>query len=115
MRRVGASLSGLERAASFSVRPMSRVGLPLTSSVGAPEANDLSACSATFPSSGLVSYLVRFGSILGVYESPAASVSRITVNYDFILNRFPASGTLRNTKYADTWLVSAESNNKVNR
>src|SRR5882762_2929563 len=80
IRRVGASLSGLARAASFSVRPMSRVGPPLTSSVGAPgrDANELSARSATLPSSGFVSYLVRFGSIEDVYESPARSVSAVS-------------------------------------
>src|SRR5437016_11553933 len=100
---------------------MSRVGRPpRTSSVGAPgrDANDLSARSATFPSSGFVSYLVRFGSIQDVYESLARSVSAVSVigvSGDFVLNRFPASLALQNTKGAQAGLFAAESSNKVNR
>src|SRR5882762_9762105 len=99
---------------------MSRVGPPLTSSVGAPgrDANELSARSATLPSSGFVSYLVRFGSIQDVYESPARSVSASFSDWHqrhFILNRFPASFTLQNTKSTQAGPFTAESNNKVNR
>src|ERR1044072_2428820 len=61
IRRVGASLSGSTRAGSLAARPTARVTRSLTPPVSAPK--DSVARSATSLSSGLVSYLLCFGSI----------------------------------------------------
>src|SRR5947209_5706123 len=119
MRRVGASFSGLVRAASFASRAISWVGPPRISFVpgaGGRKPQDSCASSATFSSSGFVSYLLRFGSIIKFpYEGRADSVSGIRVRNYFKFDRFPAALTLGNAKRPQARVFVAESNNKVNR
>src|SRR5438477_7388962 len=115
MRCVGASRSGFRRASSLAVRPMSRVGPPATFSVGGPgraDANESSARSATFPSSGFVSYLLRLGSMKRCLPEPCQLSSLI--GYNFVLDPFPSSFAFRDAKGAQARLI-AESDNKVNR
>src|SRR6266446_8627819 len=118
MRCVGASRSGLRRASSFAVRPMSRVGPPATSCVGGPglvEPIDSSARSATFPSSGFVSYLLRLGSMKRCLREPWRLGSLFRFGYNFVLGRLPTSLAFRNAKRAHAGLSIAEADNKVNR
>src|SRR5258707_6322906 len=118
MRFVGASRSGLRRASSFAVRPMSRVGPPATSSVGGPrraDANESAARSATFPSSGFVSYLLRLGSMTRCLREPCLLSSLFRFGYHFVRGPLPTCFAFRNAKRAQTRLFVAESDNKVNR
>src|ERR1041384_3036563 len=102
MRRGAAFAAGSLRAASFEVRPISRVAAPLTSCVrvsrGDPVSrpHDCSARSATFSSSGLVSYLLRLGSFWDVCRAETAEFQRDS--NDLVIDRLPTARALVNAK-----------------